>query len=84
MEIDVTHMVEDSDEMVNLSGSRAEHGKDASKITWNNSIQYGKKRPLLTTDEMREAARKHFRGYGAWTEEEIAAWPEDNLQAIMC
>jgi hypothetical protein len=84
MEIDVTHMVADEDEMPGLSGSVAELGKDAGKITWNNSVAYAADRPLLTTNEMRAAARAHFREYGAWTQEEIAAWPDEHLQAITC
>lgn len=84
MEIDVTHMVEDSDEMPMLSGSRVELGADAGRITWNNSKAYGVDKPLLTTDAMRDAARAHFRAYGAWSEEEIAAWSEEDLQAIVC
>lgn len=82
MEIDVTHMVEDADSMIELSGSRMEHGQDAGRITWNNSQAYGAERPLLTTDDMRDAARAHFREYGAWSEDEIAAWSETDLQAI--
>lgn len=84
MELDVTHMIEDADSMVELSGSRVEHGQDAGRITWDNSKEYGRNKPLLTTDEMRDAARAHFREYGAWSEDEIAAWSEDDLQAIMC
>jgi hypothetical protein len=84
MELDVTHMVEDVDSMVELSGSVMEHGRDASRITWSNAKEYGKDRPLLTTDEARTAARAHFREYGAWSEDEIAAWSEEELQAIMC
>jgi phage pi2 protein 07 len=84
MELDVTHMVDDADDMMDLSGSRMEHGQDAGRITWNNSVAYGKDRPLLTTDEMRDAARAHFREYGAWSEEEIDGWSEDDLQGITC
>jgi len=84
MELDVTHMVEDVDDMPMLSGSRAELGNDAGRITWNNSVSYGKDRPLLTSDDMRDAARAHFREYGAWTQEEIDAWSEAELQGIMC
>jgi hypothetical protein len=84
MEIEVTHMVDDADTMPNLSGSIAELGQGAGKITWNNSKEYGAERPLLTTDEMRDAARAHFREYGAWSEEEISAWSEADLQAITC
>lgn len=84
MEIDVTYMVEDAESMVELSGSRCEHGQDAGRITWNNSKEYGAEHPLLTTDEIRDAARAHFREYGAWSEEEITAWSEEDLQAITC
>jgi hypothetical protein len=83
MEIDVTHMVEERDEMIELSGSRAEHGQDAGRITWNNSVVYAADQPLLTTDEMRDAARAHFREYGAWSKEEIEAWDESALQGIV-
>lgn len=84
MEIDVTHMVTDADDMIDLSGSRMEHGQDAGRITWDNSKAYGAEHPLLTTNDMRDAAREHFREYGAWSEEEIAEWSEEELQAIMC
>lgn len=84
MEIDVTHMVEDADEMFNLSGNRLEHGQDAGRITWANSKAYGAEHPLLKTDEERDAVRKHFAGYGAWSREELAAWSEEELQAIAC
>lgn len=84
MEIDVTHMVEEAGSMVELSGSRVEHGQDAGRITWDNSKAYGADHPLLTDDNMRDAARAHFREYGAWSEEEIAAWSEEDLQAITC
>lgn len=83
MEIDVTHMVDDSDEMPMLSGSVAELGKDAGPTTWKNSCAYGERHPLLKTDEVDEA-RHHFRGYGAWSEEEIAAWSERELQGMVC
>jgi hypothetical protein len=84
MELDVTHMVEDAGNMIELSGSRVEHGQDAGRITWNNSKAYGAEYPLLATNEMRDAARKHFAEYGAWSEEEIAGWSEEDLQAITC
>lgn len=37
MELDITHMITDADDMPMLSGSRAELGQDAGSITWNNS-----------------------------------------------
>jgi hypothetical protein len=84
MEIDVTHMVEDEDQMPMLSGSIAELGNDAGPRTWKNSVAYGAEHPLLKTDEERDAARHHFRGYGAWNCEQIDAWSEDELQGIVC
>jgi len=84
MELDITHMIEDAADMVELSGNRLEHGQNAGRITWNNSLAYGAAHPLLTTDEMRDAAREHFAEYGAWSRDEIAAWSETELQAIMC
>lgn len=84
MELDVTHMVEDADNMFDLAGSQMEHGANAGPYTWRISVAYGKEHPLLTTDEQRDAARAHFSGYGAWDEDTIAAWSEDDLQGIMC
>lgn len=83
-ELDVTYMVERADEMIDLSGSAAEHGSNAGPWTWGNSVEWGRDHPLLTTDEQREAARRHFRAYGAWDADEIAAWTEDELQGITC
>lgn len=84
MELDVTHMVNEADDMPMLSGSIAELGKDAGKITWSNSVAYGGSHPLLTTDDMKDVARAHFAEYGAWSRDQIAAWSEAELQGIMC
>lgn len=84
MEIDVTRMVEDADEMPMLSGSIAELGQNAGQFTWSNSVEYGKDQPLLKTDDARDAARAHFAEYGAWSREEIAAWSDEELQGITC
>ncbi len=43
MEIDITHMMEDSDDMPMLSGSVCELGDNAGRMTWNNSVKYAKK-----------------------------------------
>lgn len=84
MEINVTHMVDDADSMIDLSGSVMEHGENASKITWNNALDYGRNHPLLTTDDERDDARNHFAAFGAWSRDDIAAWSDDELQAITC
>jgi len=84
MELDVTHMVAERDSMIELSGSCVEHGQDAGRITWNNSKAYAAEHPLLTTDDQRDAARAHFREYGAWPLDEVSGWSEEDLQTIMC
>lgn len=83
MEIDVTHMIEDADDMPTLSGSVAELGKDAGKITWANSLEYAKAHPLLADDDARDEARGYFKGFGAWSKEEIAAWSDAELEALV-
>ena len=83
MELNITHMIEDADDMPNLSGSQAELGKDAGKITWQNSLAYAERHTLLTNDTMRDNARKYFKGFGAWSAEEIAAWSDLHLNAMV-
>ena len=64
------------------SASRMELGDDAGAITWANAVDASDDYNLLDTDEKREAARAHFASYGAWTEEEITAWSDAELNAI--
>lgn len=83
MEIEVTHMMEALNDSPPLVGSMMELGDNAAKITWRNSVAFGRERPLLATEAERDAARDHFRGYGAWDDETIDNWSEDELQGIM-
>ena len=83
MELDITHMMNDADDMPMLSGSAAELGSNAGKITWSNSKQYAEQHLLLTDDDMRDEARRYFKGFGAWSKEEIAAWSDLELNALM-
>ena len=84
MELDVTHMMDDSDDMPTLSGSIAELGNGAAKFTWNNSKAYAANHPLLSDEAARDEARQYFKGFGAWSEDEIAAWSELELNALVC
>jgi hypothetical protein len=81
LEIDVTNMVDDADEMPMLSGSCAELGQDAGRITWRNSREYAERHPLLAPDQL-DDARDYFRAYGAWDDEEIDDWTPDEVQAM--
>lgn len=79
MELNITHFFNTAEPRY-YSASQAELGPDAGRITWENARDSGYN--LLDTDDKREAARQHFAGYGAWTEEEIAAWSDVELTAI--
>lgn len=65
-----------------LSGSRAELGEGAGKITWRNCLALAEKLPLIT-DENRDDARDHFADYGAWEREEIDGWSDVELTAMI-
>jgi hypothetical protein len=84
MELNVTHMIEAINDAPPLVGSIAQYGPDAAAMTWGNSKAFGREHPLLSTDAEREAARDHFRSYGAWSDEEIDAWSDEELQGITC
>ena len=53
--------------------------------TQGNAVQFSgscEESALLKTNELKHAAREHFKGYGAWSDEEIDAWPDEKLEAI--
>lgn len=81
LEIDVTRMVEESDHMPMLSGSIAELGDNAGRITWRNSCAYAERHPILTPDQFDEA-RDYFRDFGAWSDEEIDSWTSEEIQGM--
>lgn len=86
IEIDITHMVEPEDanqiDVSLLSGSQADLGSNAAEITWFNSRQLAAQKPLLSADQI-EGAKKYFKGFGAWDDEEIAAWTDLEVQALV-
>jgi hypothetical protein len=81
MEIDITSFVTGCD-AYDYSGSAAERGEHAGRDTWNNAKEQGAASPLLTTDEQLDALRSYVKGFGAWSEDEIAAWSPVECNAI--
>ena len=65
------------------SASCAELGQDAGAITWQNAVDRGEEIDLLSTDDNREVFRDSLKEYGAWTVEEIAAWSDVELNALL-
>jgi hypothetical protein len=79
MELDITEFFNTARPSY-YSASVAEMGEDAGRITWANSVDAADTWVAwLDTEEFRE----HMRGFGAWTEEEIAAWSDAELTALL-
>lgn len=66
----------------NYSASVAEMGADAGVSTWRNACQQAAKSAILDTDEKREAFRKFAGDSGGWSDDEIAAWSNEELDAL--
>jgi len=60
----------------------AERGKNAGAETWRNAKDEGASSPLLTTPEQIEALRAYVKDFGAWSDEEIAAWSDVECNAL--
>ena len=83
-EIDITPLVtRHGFDPYNLSNSRANLGENAGKITWENSRHEASGCILLESEGQREAFRDFVKGCGAWSAEEIAAWNETELNALL-
>lgn len=66
------------------SASAAELGDDAGAITWANAVDAADQWPdWLNTEDKREEFRTYVRTFGAWTGEEIAAWTDEGLTALL-
>lgn len=88
MELNVTQIVRahlDGNPPAHLcSGSRAELGESAGRITWDTSGNLADTLTgfLETEDEFQEV-RGHIKEYGAWDAEEIAAFTPRDLRAFI-
>ena len=81
MEIDITRFVTDSDPF-EFSASIAERGKNAGRDTWRNAVKEGMASPLLVTEEQIDALRSYVKGFGGWDDSEIAAWSNEECNAL--
>jgi hypothetical protein len=82
MELNITRFFRDAAPM-DYSASRAEIGNDAAKLTWRAAVDDSESFMLLDTDDKRDAFRAHVREFGAWSQEEIAAWSAVELNALL-
>lgn len=80
MEIEITSLLET--DCFPLSHSVAEGGENAGRNTWNNAKEQAGEAPLLKTPEELQSAREYFKSFGAWSEDEIAAWNDQEINAL--
>lgn len=78
MEINIPQLSETP--MFSFSHSMAEGGENAGANTWQAALNGP--RPLLNTEEEYQAFRDFVKSSGGWSEEEIAAWDINELQAL--
>lgn len=78
MEIEITSLLET--DMFPFSHSASEGGDNAGPNTWLSALKGP--RPLLTTGEQFQAFRDFAEGFGAWDTEDVAAWSENECQAL--
>jgi hypothetical protein len=82
MELNITHFFTDAAPM-DYSASVAEIGNDAGRSTWQAACEDSSDYPMLDSDEKREAFRAYVKGFGAWSHDEIAAWSDSELNALL-
>jgi len=81
-EYDVSAVESDEFPLEILSGSPAELGQDAGRITWANCMKFAEEVGESLNLDYDDVA-DHFRAYGAWDDEEIEAWSDREMQAMV-
>lgn len=65
------------------SASVAEIGNNAGVATYQAAKDDSEEFFMLDTEEKKGAFREHVKGFGAWEAEEIAAWNDTELNALL-
>ena len=79
MEINITEFFNTANAF-DYSASRMELGDNAGQITWHNACNADF--TMLDTEEKLQALREYAKGYGAWNDAEIAAWSNNECNAL--
>lgn len=82
MELNITKFFTEVAPM-DYSASVAEIGQDAARSTWQAACDDSSDYPMLDTEEKREEFRRYVKGFGAWEEEEIRSWTDEELNALL-
>lgn len=81
MDINITEFFNNAAPM-DYSASIAEIGNNAGADTWQAAVDDSEDYFMVDDDEKREAFRKHVKGFGAWSDSEIEAWSDNQLNAL--
>lgn len=85
-EIDITDLIA-SENFVpfDMSNNRMTLGDAAGALTWAASKEcaVATQPPLLATEELKQQFRDFVRSSGGWTVDEIAAWDDTELNALL-
>lgn len=84
MEIDVTPFVTEHS-MWDCAHSVAEGGPTAGRDTWEAALEISRTDPacMFVSDATRQELRDHFASFGAWDRDEIEAWDDAELNALL-
>jgi hypothetical protein len=81
MEINITKFFNEEN-ADHYYGSVATHGANAGKETYEAACFAARKYSLIDTPEQEAAFKAHIKGFGAWSDEEIAEWDNDELTGL--
>ncbi len=68
--------------ITNFFNTAAPMDYSAGLETWQAALNDSADCMMLDDDEKREAFRQHVKGFGAWSDEKIAAWSDVELNAL--
>lgn len=81
MEIDITRFCSENDPC-DYAASVAELGDHAGQITWKAALHEADYAPMLPTYDQLDAFRDYVATFGAWSDDEIAAWSPAECNAL--
>jgi hypothetical protein len=81
MEINVTRFFNGADAS-QFSASAAELGANAGRLTWRNALIEANCNPILVTPEEIAALRDYVREFGAWEDDKIDGWSNEECNAL--
>ena len=82
MELNISRFFKEA-ASTDYSASVAEIGRNAGPDTWRAACDDSGDYMMLDDEDKREAFRKHVREFGAWSDDEIAAWSDVELNALL-